>query len=116
MLEDVRRQDERRGEGLTELMLITGTSDIVAANHAEAVGARFLHKPLDSSALARFLDRVRGRALLAELAVEEAVRLAERARLAARVREVFFLVVARKSTLEICACMNISEDTLKTYL
>lgn len=116
VLDLVRRLDDGRGDGLTELVLITGTNDIVAANRAEELGARFLHKPFDPSAVARFLDRVRGKARVAEVAVEEAARLADRARLPARVRQVFLLIVARQSTQEICAWLRISEDTLKTYV
>lgn len=116
VLDLVRSQDDAEGGGPTELLLVTGGKDIPAANRAEELGARFLHRPFDTSALVRFLDRVRARAALGETVIEEASRLSDMAKLPARIRQAFVLVVTRRSVEEICLVMGISENTFRTYL
>jgi len=116
VLEAVRREEAAQGRGRAELLLVTGGEDIAAANVAEDLGARFLHKPFAPEAITRLVDRTRARAVdLDEVVANEVAMLAEGVGLRGRDRETFVLMAAGLSSAEIQARMGIGFATERTY-
>lgn len=116
VLEAVRREEAAQGRRRAELLLVTGGEDIAAANVAEDLGARFLHKPFAPEAITRLVDRTRARAVdLDEVVANEVAMLAEGVGFKGRERETFVLMAAGLSSAEIQARMGIGVATEKTY-